>query len=142
MVKEEIFKKAYLNESSDLAREYFKEQGLKFENLNIKNIKKLRQLINIECFKLLNDKSYSIIEDLEVNVKIKKDKYGICLTTRGSYFNDREAISFWNPKTNDKTLPIGFCGWASGCNRIPFIIGFIKWCDWLKGDVKMVKGER
>ena len=25
----------------------------------------------------------------------------------------------------------GFCGWASGCNRIPFIKGFVKWCDYL-----------
>ena len=129
---EKIFEKAHLNESSDLAREYFTKCGLNFLDVNLDNCKKLRQLINLECYKLLDDENYSMIKDLDVNLKIKKDKWGIYLTARGSYFSEREAISFYNPKTNDKTMTIGFCGWASGCNRIPFIKGFIKWCDWMK----------
>ncbi len=134
--KQILFMKAHLNESSDLARKYFEEKGLKFEEVNIDNLKVLRRLINEICFKLCVDKTYSMIKDLEVNLKIKKDKWGFYLTMHGSYFNDREAVSFWNPKTNDKSLTIGFCGWASGCNRIPIIQGFIKWCDWMKKDAK------
>ncbi len=132
MKSQQIFENAHLNESSDLARKYFKDMGLGFEDVNLDNCKRLRQFINEICYKLCADKSYSMVKDLEVNLKIKKDKWGFCLTMNGSYFDEREAVSFWNPKTNDKSLTIGFCGWASGCNRIPIIQGFIKWCDWMK----------
>ena len=133
MKKGELFEKAHLEESSNLAREYFTSCKLNYSNIDLDNCKKLRQFINQECFKLLEDESYSMIKDLEVNVKIKKDKWGFYLTARGSYFKEREAGSFWNPKTNDLSIEVGFCGWASGCNRIPFIKGFVKWCDWMKG---------
>lgn len=51
----------------------------------------------------------------------------IKLTVRGSYFDDREAITFdfrgveW----------IGFCGWASSRNEIPFVEVFEEWCNLL-----------
>lgn len=130
ITQEQIFEKAHLNESSELAREYFKQKGLIFENIGDTDLWRLQDLINKECHILLADESYSMIKDLNVAL-VKQDKYGWYLIARGSYFTEREGISFWNPKTNDKTITIGFCGWASGCNRIPFIKGFIKWCDWL-----------
>lgn len=141
MKKEEIFEEAHENKSSQMARDYFKECKLKFSDLNINNCGKLREFINAEAYPLLLDESYSMIRELEANKKIKKDKYGIFLSASGSYFDDREAVSFYNPETNDDSITIGFCGWASGCNRIPFIKGFVKWCDWmfLKSKEEVIK---
>lgn len=129
--KSEIFDNAHLSISSNLARDYFELSGLRFSDINMDNSNKLRQLINVECYKLLEDGSYRMVKDLEVNYKIKQDKWGIYLTAIGSYFKEREAVSFWNPKTNELSIEVGFCGWASGCNRIPFIRGFVRWCDWM-----------
>ena len=131
MSKELIFEKAHISESSKLARTYFKELGLKFEDMKMSDYYKLSEFIQEEIDTLLADKTYSMIGKLRMHSTIKKDKYGFYLLTNGFYFDKREAISFYNPKNNDKSLLIGFCGWASGCNRIPYIIGFIKWCDWM-----------
>jgi hypothetical protein len=75
---------------------------------------------------LLADKSYDMVGKLRMHPNIKFDKDNVYLLTDGSYFDKREAISF-----NLNSKFIGFCGWASGCNRIPFIKGFVKWCDYL-----------
>ena len=131
MNREEIFEKAHLNESSDMAREYFKQLGLEFKNIKLSDYYKLSEFIQDEINPLLADKSYQMIDKLRMKDKIKKDKWGFYLLTSGYYFNEREAISFYNPEANDYTINIGFCGWASGCNRIPYIKGFIKWCDWM-----------
>ena len=131
----EILNKAHLNESSELAREYFNKKGLGFDDLGDTDMWRLQDIINYECNVLLADKGYQMIKDLKIS-KVKQDKYGWHLIAKGSYFDSREGINFWNPETNDDSITIGFCGWASGCNRIPFIKGFIKWCDWLKEDKK------
>ncbi len=130
----DIMDNAHKEESSNWAREYFKESGIVFSNIGIEDCKKLRFFINEICFKLCDDKNYSMIKDLEVKRRTRSDKWGIYLKADGSYFKNREAISFWTPdeKLNDLDFPVGFCAWASGCNRIPFIQGFIKWCDWMK----------
>lgn len=140
--REETMSKAHLEESSNMAREYFKEKGLTFSDISLENCAKLRYFINKICYELLEDDSYSMIKELEVNRRIKKDKYGIYLTMCGSYFSEREAVSFWNPESNNIEIEVGFCGWASGCNRVPIIQGFIKWCDWMKNnDVKSEKND-
>ncbi len=135
MNQEQIFKKSHQPEASQLARDYFKQKGVRFENLGEEDYQKLREFVNKEIYILLANEDYSMIKDLRVNKKIKKDRYGFFLTAEGSYFDEREAISFYNPKTNDRSITIGFCGWADGCNRIPFIKGFIKWCDWVVKNV-------
>lgn len=127
--KEEIFEKSHLNESSDLCRQYFKEQGLQLDNFYPTSYYyKLSEFIQDEMYPLLADKTYHMIEQLRMHPKIKFDKDDVYLLTDGSYFNKREAITF-----DLYTKFIGFCGWASGCNRIPFIKGFVKWVDWVKG---------
>ena len=131
MEKTEILEQAHENKSSDLARAYFYENGLSFENIKMSDYYKLSEFIEEEIKPLLADKSYHMVERLRMCDKIKKDKYGFYLLTNGAYFKEREAISFYNPKNNDKKLLIGFCGWASGCNRLPYIRGFVKWCDYL-----------
>lgn len=128
--KLKIFKKDYLEESSELSRNYFELSGLEIEKVKKMDCEKLIELIQHEMYILLADKSYSMVPDLRMHKKIKADKYGIYLFTDGSYFKKRQAISFeFSNDSNHKF--IGFCGWASGCNRIPFIKGFIKWCDYM-----------
>lgn len=34
---------------------------------------------------------------------------------------------------------VGFCAEMSGCNRIPFLVGFVNWVDWILDDKE---GER
>ena len=130
--KLEIFKLAHLKEGNNLAREYFSQCGLSFEILTDEHLKKLIDFVDKEILELALDESYSLLKEYRMNQHIKKDKYGYFLTCKASYFDNREAISFYNPKNNDNTFLIGFCGWASGCNNTPIIKGFIKWCDYIK----------
>lgn len=128
VTKEQVYEKAHLNESSELARCYFKELGLQLENFYPKSYyEKLSEMIQEEMYPLLADKTYQMVRNLRMHSKIKYDKDDVYLLTDGSYFSKREAITFDLYKRF-----IGFCGWASGCNRIPYIKGFIKWCDWIK----------
>ena len=127
ITKEEIFDTSHLDASSDLARAYFKECGLKIEEVTLIQCAELIEFITDEIKPLLADKSYQMVKDLRMNKRIKKDKYGIYLLTDGSYFKERQAVSFLLGNRR-----IIFCNWASGCNRIPYIKGFVKWCDYLK----------
>jgi len=128
MIKKEIFEKAHLNESSDLCRQYFKDKGLQLDNFYPPSeYYKLSELIQKEIYPLLADKTYSMIGKLRIHPKIEFDKDYVYLFADGYYFNKREAITF-----DLRNKSIWFCGWASGCNRIPFIKGFVKWCDYLK----------
>lgn len=131
MKKGEIFEKAHQEESSELSRKYFELVGLEIEKVKKIDCEKLSELIQHEMYVLLADKSYSMVPDLRMHKKIKADKFGIYLFTDGSYFKKRQAVSF-EFSNDSKHKFIGFCGWASGCNRIPFIKGFVKWCDWMK----------
>ena len=127
-LRKEIFEKAHLVESANLARKYFKDIGLQLDDFYPKSTYyKLSEFIQDEIYILLADKSYSMIGKLRMSSNMKFNKDGINLLTDGFYFEKREAITF-----NFRTNFIGFCGWASGCNKIPYIKGFIKWCDYMK----------
>jgi hypothetical protein len=130
-LRKEIFEKAHLVESSELARNYFKMCGLRLDGISLLQCKTLSNLITDEITPLLSDRTYRMIPELAMDELINFGTGGIFLYTNGYYFKRREAISF-EPNKNF----IGFCGWASGCNRIPFIKGFIKWCDYLKNQKK------
>ena len=131
MKKGEIFEKAHQEESSELSRKYFESLGLRVQDIILSDCEKLSRFIQDEMYVLLADKSYSMVTDLRMHKKIRVDECGIFLYTDGSYFSKRQAISIEFNKTDGFKF-IGFCGWASGCNRIPFIKGFVKWCDWMK----------
>ncbi len=128
--KKGILSIANLTDSSNLAREYFVEKGLRIESIHLKQCEKLSEFIQTEIDKLSKDKTYQMIEDLKMNPKIKVETTGIYLFVDGAYFKKRQAISFEYDKRDNYKF-IGFCGWASGCNRIPFIRGFIEWCDYV-----------
>ena len=125
-LKKEIFEKAHTEESSELARKYFELSGLEIKKVTIDQCEKLSDFITDEINKLLVDKSYSMVLRLRMHRRIRETRDGIYLLTDGSYFKKRQAISF---NFRDKII---FCSWASGCNRIPYIKGFVKWCDSLR----------
>jgi len=102
-LRKEIFENAYLNKSSDLCRQYFKEQGLQLDNFYpTSEYYKLSEFIQEEIYHLLADKSYSMIGKLRMHPKINFGKDNIWLLTDGYYFNKREAITF------DLILWLGF----------------------------------
>lgn len=137
-LQQEIFEKAHLNESSELARAYWKESGLKFKDIRLSHLYKLREMILDEIYPLLADKTYSMVNELTMDNQIKtkfnkKELIEAELYTNGYYFKKREAVTFdsWITPNKEQVEFIGLCGWASGCNRIPYIKGFIKWINWL-----------
>ena len=127
-LKQKIYDKAHFEESNDLARIYFDKSGITLKDASKEDFEELSRLIQLEMYKLLGDESYRMIKDLRMCKKILINKSGVFLYSSGSYFDKREAISF----RIDSEKAVYFCCWASGCNRIPFIKGFIKWCDWMK----------
>lgn len=126
MIKEDIYKMAHIEESSDSARQYFKDCGLSIKDICFEDCSMLRLFIMEEINKLLADKTYRMIPKLWMNPEIKETIAGLCIYVDSCYFIKRVAIRFSFGSDH-----IYFCPWASGCNRIPFIIGFIKWCDWM-----------
>ena len=145
-LREEIFEKAHLEISSDLARKYFYDYGLKLTDIDKKEIQKLKMFMQIEIDKLLVDESYSMVKKLCIDYQVIRNKSGIFIKTNGSYFDKREAICFRKypgfpnyTKEQKPRIEIYFCGWASGCNRIPYIKGFIEWCDWMFSEKELRK---
>ncbi len=139
LIKSQIEGKEYLESSSELVREYFYECGLNLTMIDKEEIRGLKTFMQIEINKLLLDESYSMVKDLHINHQVTRNKSGIFIKTNGSYFEEREAISFRKypgfPNYTKEQKPekeIYFCCWASGCNRIPYLKGFVKWCDWME----------
>jgi len=117
--------------NNDEARQYFKDKGLTYECLNELSICLLINLINSEIIKFRNkDKDCCLrYVNNKYNCKKHKDSFiWVDLSVKGTYFDNRQAISF------ERDGFIGFAGWASTINRQPFIDGFIKWCDKVAGE--------
>lgn len=110
--------------SNDEARQYFKDKGLTYDVLNSQSIKLLTSLLRKEIQKAKHNNKDYILENINYYRYNPKHR-NICLTVKGTYFDNREAITF----NNDGF--IGFAGWACTGNAKPFIDGFIKWCDYL-----------
>lgn len=120
-------------EERELAREYFKEKNLIYIDVKKLDIQKLRELIKYELQTYLPTTDHSRRMDLRLHKERKKDfkfdegdrliEGGIWVD--GSYFENREGIYF------DDNGFIGFCGWADDSNKMPIIIAFNKWCDYL-----------
>ncbi len=129
----EILAKAHLLDSNELAKEYYVESGLSFTDIDDNDYELLSDMVQKEIDILLADKSYQMIEGLCIS-KIKTTKKYVSLRIRGSYFGDREGITFFKDDAASMEVaeietPVTFCCSMSGCNRIPFITGFVKWVD-------------
>lgn len=114
----------------ELARNYFKECNLTYDDIGMNEIYKLIQILNrrIEqvdsCMLMINEPK---LKGKYRNIILKDGKIKFVeIRVKGSYFDDREAITFYDDGY------IGFCGWADGYNLTPFVMGFKEWCDYLK----------
>lgn len=114
----------------ELARNYFKESGLTYDDIGMNEIYKLIQILNEKiskansCMIMINEPK---LKGRYKNIILKNDKIVFAeIRVKGTYFNDREAITF-----NEDGF-IGLCGWADGYNLTPFVIGFKEWCNYLK----------
>jgi hypothetical protein len=126
--KQDIINNSHNNNAKELCRKYIGDDLL-FAKIPFSNFRRLAELIQKEIDELLTDNSYDMIGELKVKELIKKNKDGIFLRISGSYFGDREGISFYFSNNF-----VGFCGEMSGCNQTPFIIGFLNWIDELNDD--------
>ena len=116
----------------ELAREYFKKSNLTYDDIDMNDIYKLIQILNVKiteansCMLMINEPK---LRGRNTNVKLNKNGKLVFaeIRVKGTYFADREAITF-----NGDGF-IGFCGWADGYNLTPFIVGFKEWCDYMKG---------
>lgn len=117
-----------------LARDYFKKCNLTYDDITMNDLYKLIQILNTKiaeagsCMLMINEPK---LRGRYTNVKLNKNGKLVFaeLRVKGTYFDDREAITF-----NDDGW-IGLCGWADMKNLTPFAMGFIEWCDYLKDKV-------
>lgn len=127
----------------DEAREYFRKQGLSYQDITPEDLRLLEIMLNIE----FNRQALARAEEAQENpgrakpqywkhvnpAKYYKGKYDeegrlLCafMTGKGTYFYAREVISF-NPDGF-----IGLAGEADPKNLEPVLVAFIAWCDRLK----------
>lgn len=113
-----------------LARNYFKECNLTYDDIGMNEIYKLIQILNRyiaqadSCMLMMNEPK---LKGRYRNIILKDGKIKFAeLRVKGTYFNDREAITFYEDGW------IGISGWADGYNLTPFVMGFKEWCDYLK----------
>ncbi|MDO4721376.1 MAG: hypothetical protein Q4A78_11990 [Peptostreptococcaceae bacterium] len=111
----------------DQARAYFQGKALSYEKIQEGDIEYLWMLIQRE-FRREIIRGDEMIPCLNLPRKksIRMGKSGLkeaYLTMRGSYFRDREALSF------NKDGFIGFAGWADQETVQPILKGFLRWCD-------------
>ena len=117
----------------ELAREYFRQCKITYDDITMNDIYKLIKLLNkriVEadsCMIMINEPK---LRGTNRNIIFKKNKLVFAeIRVKGDYFNAREAITF-----NEDGF-VGLCGWADGYNLTPFVMGFKDWCDYMKGKV-------
>lgn len=115
----------------DEARNYFKNIGLSYANLQIQDINTLLNIVSEELELYLKTggehaeaMGMEVRKLLKKDVKILKDglKYAF-IRVKGSYFESREAISF------NQNGFIGFGGELDDKNVQPLLKAFCRWCD-------------
>jgi hypothetical protein len=119
---------------ADKLRQKFKEYGLNYSMIDEEDLSSLRLLIARE----LKDSNIEMRMTLkperkkDVKILIRTGLVHASIYVNGSYFVGREAITF------NKDGFIGFAGWASDCNVMPFINAFEKWIETLKNNHEKV----
>ncbi|OPD22683.1 hypothetical protein AL710_07825 [Clostridium botulinum] len=116
------------------AREYFKNKGLDYSNIKKEDIESLTEILSEELNYYLENGGFNAKQmGMEVKKQRVKDikvlkKSGLKyarLRIKGSYFDDREGITF------SQTGFIGFGGEFSDVNVAPILKAFCIWCDTL-----------
>lgn len=117
------------------AREYFKNKGLSYDSISKSHLEDLISILEIELatYRLSGGDHAKQMSMKVSNLKSKhikfidgKLKYAF-IKIDGSYFKDREGISF------NQNGFIGFAGEFSTVNTEPILKAFCKWCDAIGG---------
>ena len=111
-------------------RQLFINKGLTYKDINKSKIVKLKELIEIELLEFGKTHTEITMKLMKRGSKGKGCKFNddgtlnkYFLMVNGSYFSDREAISF------NQDGFIGFAGWADSTNVQPMLIAFNKWIE-------------
>ena len=119
---------------NDAARRHFEASGLAYENITLDDLEELHAMlvqVMAETRAALKDHPVQGHWRMRRKVKSTFDDDGrlvsAFLRCDGSYFEDREAVSF------NRDGFIGFCGWASTTNTVPITDTFMRWCDRVAG---------
>lgn len=110
----------------DQARAFFAESGLTYSALTVKNIRRLRSIINTHMkTSCCLDGSFRCKQRGRVVASLK----GVYaeIKCKSLDFEDREAVSF------NRDGFIGFAGWADETNVQPILEGFEDWVRELAG---------
>ena len=116
--------------TTDEAREYFKNKGLTYSDIEEGDIAVLLIYLKQEL-KKSNETGETSVNTMHMSKKIKMRKKSngsiidCFLFINSHYFEQRECISF-----NSGGF-IGFCGWADTGNTNPILRAFLRWCDTL-----------
>lgn len=116
------------------ARDLFKnEYNLTYENISSRELYKLYSILKTELENYKIKGQFMLIKKMKIqinSINFNADgsiEYAF-FRCKGSWFDDREAISF------NRDGFIGFAGWADSTNIIPFVESFKKWLKWMKGN--------
>ena len=115
----------------DFARGYFKGSRIKLDYVNnymILLILVLQEELS-EYLKTEDGKNMGLEIKLpnDKDIKLSKGNFiSASLRMKGSYFKDREAITFYESGF------IGFAGRLDNTNVQPILRAFVKWCDLVK----------
>ena len=118
----------------DDARNAWGRSGLSFSDITEGDIMVLLMMCNQEV-KISNENGETSVNTMHMSKKIdlKKKSNGsmvtCCLYINSHYFTQREAITFASSGF------IGFCGWADDGNTQPIIRAFMRWVQYLQGDI-------
>lgn len=106
----------------DQCRKLFEERGLSYSDLTIKNLQRLRLLINLRMiFGEYMEMSYRCNKRWSIQRRQKHGKIIFAhLRCKLFYFNNRQAVTF------EKDGFIGFAGWSDDTNIKPILNGFME----------------
>lgn len=120
------------------ALEYFLAKGLTYEGITEGDILALVLLLNREIKAAVRSGETSV-DSLYLSRKIDMQRkpngrlISCYLYVNSHYFTQREAIRFYPGGLID------FAGWADQGNKNPILRAFLKWCDHLTEDTKIIK---
>lgn len=118
----------------DYAREVWKKSGYDYSVLTYPNLYELSKRLeyNLDHHRVEYDPPFRMWlhrdrKEVPFNEfpRYQPPFEWIEITVDGSYFEDREGITF------NRDGFIGFAGWACDENAEPFILAFIDWVNWM-----------
>ena len=106
----------------------FLDSGLKYSDITEPMIRHLHEIVEEHLCANFDKEMRMKINPLKKKEMVFDKKTGglieAYIRVQGSYFGDREGISF-----NKEKQFIGFAGWSDGTNIYPFLTAFMEWIE-------------